>query len=211
MQIFTLVSVRQRKFGSAHYHCFHPRLLLTTLLGTVVSRRQCSHSVKRTSCLGAAEWKFPVKHRMNSNNSRLILKARCVFHLIWSKKIKFSFSWNNTLNVTIKIKTEIYTLFLVTLCPIKEHKFTASDLEVDVSRVRGSVTNNNGFWIGWLDLLQTSLQLFLTAINYNSSQTMAVFKTRSILTGLRVSSLLLWLTWFWFTSRSLLQLPLSAG
>jgi hypothetical protein len=32
-----------------------------------------------------------------------------------------------------------------------------------------------------------------------------------VLTGLRVSSLPLWLTWFWFTNRSLLQLPLSAG
>jgi hypothetical protein len=30
------------------------------------------------------------------------------------------------------------------------------------------------------------------------------------LTGLRVSSLPLWLTWFWFTNRSLLQLPSSA-
>jgi hypothetical protein len=30
-------------------------------------------------------------------------------------------------------------------------------------------------------------------------------------TGLWVSSLLVWLTWFWFTNRSFLQLPLSAG
>jgi hypothetical protein len=32
-----------------------------------------------------------------------------------------------------------------------------------LSRMRGSVTNNKGFWIGWLDLLA----------NYNSSQSMA--------------------------------------
>jgi hypothetical protein len=30
-----------------------------------------------------------------------------------------------------------------------------------LSRVRGSVTNNNGFWIGWLDLLALLLQLLL--------------------------------------------------
>jgi hypothetical protein len=34
-----------------------------------------------------------------------------------------------------------------------------------LSRVRSSVTNNNGFWIGWLDLLTPSFTL-----NYNSSQ-----------------------------------------
>jgi hypothetical protein len=42
-----------------------------------------------------------------------------------------------------------------------------------LSCVRGSATNNNAFWIGWLDSV--------------------------------------WLTWFWYTNRSLLQLPLSAG
>jgi hypothetical protein len=44
---------------------------------------------------------------------------------------------------------------------------------------------------------------------YNSSQTMTVWLD-PILTGLRVPSLPLWLTWFWFTNRSL-QLPFSAG
>jgi hypothetical protein len=38
-----------------------------------------------------------------------------------------------------------------------------------VSRVRSSVTNNNGFWIGWLDLLELLWQLLLISINYNSS------------------------------------------
>jgi hypothetical protein len=42
------------------------------------------------------------------------------------------------------------------------------------SRVRGSVTNNNGLWIGWLDLLALLLQLLLIAIAYNGSQSMAV-------------------------------------
>jgi hypothetical protein len=32
------------------------------------------------------------------------------------------------------------------------------------------VTNNKGFWIGWLDLLSPSLQTLLIAINYNASQ-----------------------------------------
>jgi hypothetical protein len=39
-----------------------------------------------------------------------------------------------------------------------------------LSRVRGSVTNNNGFWIGSLDLLVLRLQLHLITITYNSSQ-----------------------------------------
>jgi hypothetical protein len=38
---------------------------------------------------------------------------------------------------------------------------------------RGSVTNNNGFCIGWLDLLALLLQPLLI-INYNSSQSMTV-------------------------------------
>jgi hypothetical protein len=33
-----------------------------------------------------------------------------------------------------------------------------------LSHVRGSVTNNNEFWIGWLDLLTTS---FTIPLNYN--------------------------------------------
>jgi hypothetical protein len=39
-----------------------------------------------------------------------------------------------------------------------------------LSRVRGSVTNNNGFCIGWLELLALLLQLRLITITYNSSQ-----------------------------------------
>jgi hypothetical protein len=37
------------------------------------------------------------------------------------------------------------------------------------SRVRDSVKKNNGFWIGWLDLLARLLQSLLITINYNSS------------------------------------------
>jgi hypothetical protein len=57
-----------------------------------------------------------------------------------------------------------------------------------LSRVHGSVTNNNGFWIGWLDLLTPSFQSLLVTIIYNNSQ--AIFsrtllpclpRTRSIL------------------------------
>jgi hypothetical protein len=33
-----------------------------------------------------------------------------------------------------------------------------------LSCVRGSVTNNNGFWIGWLDLLALLLQSLLITI-----------------------------------------------
>jgi hypothetical protein len=41
-------------------------------------------------------------------------------------------------------------------------------------RAWGSVTNNDGLWFGWLDLLTLLLQLHLITINYNSSQSMAV-------------------------------------
>jgi hypothetical protein len=47
-----------------------------------------------------------------------------------------------------------------------------------LSRVRGSVTNNNGFWIAWLDLLTLFLQSLLINISYNSSHSM--IKTSSI-------------------------------
>jgi hypothetical protein len=48
-----------------------------------------------------------------------------------------------------------------------------------LSRVRGSVTNNIGFWIGWLDLLALLLQSLLITINYNSSNPWLP-KTRSV-------------------------------
>jgi hypothetical protein len=38
--------------------------------------------------------------------------------------------------------------------------------------VFGVRMTNNGFWIGWLDLLTPSLQLLLITMNYNSSQLM---------------------------------------
>jgi hypothetical protein len=40
-----------------------------------------------------------------------------------------------------------------------------------LSRVRGSVNNNNGFWTGCLDLIGTSITI---TINYNSPQSMVV-------------------------------------
>jgi hypothetical protein len=57
-----------------------------------------------------------------------------------------------------------------------------------LSRVRGSVTNNNGFWIGWLDLLPLQLQLQQIITVHNHWLRFAPF-----LTGLQVSSPLLWL------------------
>jgi hypothetical protein len=64
---------------------------------------------------------------------------------------------------------------------------------------------NNGFCIGWLDLLTPS---FTVALNYNRLQQLTVsddLRLAPFLTGLRVSPLPLWLTWFWFTNRSLLR------
>jgi hypothetical protein len=69
------------------------------------------------------------------------------------------------------------------------------------------VTNNNGLWIRWLHLLAL-------LYNYNQLWQLTIndcVRLSPFLTGLRVSSLLPWLTWFWFTNRSLLQHPLSAG
>jgi hypothetical protein len=72
------------------------------------------------------------------------------------------------------------------------------------SHVRGvCVTNNNRFWIGLSDLLLPSLQLQPIITAHNDCLRLAPF-----LTGLRVSSLPLWMTWFWLTNRSrLLRLP----
>jgi hypothetical protein len=70
-----------------------------------------------------------------------------------------------------------------------------------LSRIRVYMTKNNGFWIGWLDLLTPSF-----TINCNSSQSMTVIRLAPFLTGLRVSLLLLWLTWFWFKIQSLLRI-----
>jgi hypothetical protein len=64
----------------------------------------------------------------------------------------------------------------------------------------GCMTSNNGFWIGWLDLLTPS---FTITLNYNHLIQLTVndcLRLAPFLTGLRVSSLLLWLTWFWFTN-----------
>jgi hypothetical protein len=41
-------------------------------------------------------------------------------------------------------------------------------LQYVLSRVRGSVTNNNGFWIGWLDLLTFLLQSARTYRQYST-------------------------------------------
>jgi hypothetical protein len=49
-----------------------------------------------------------------------------------------------------------------------------------LSRVRGSVTNNNGFWIGWLNLLTLLLQLHLITITYITAHNQWLSKTRSI-------------------------------
>jgi hypothetical protein len=51
-------------------------------------------------------------------------------------------------------------------------------------RVRGSVTNNNGFWIGWLDLFILLLQSLGITINYSAIAnlpTSQITRTRLIL------------------------------
>jgi hypothetical protein len=61
------------------------------------------------------------------------------------------------------------------------------------SRVRGFMTNNNGFWIGWLELVTPS---FTFALNYNHLTQVTInncLRLLPFLTGLRMSFLLLWL------------------
>jgi hypothetical protein len=53
---------------------------------------------------------------------------------------------------------------------VLQHDLRTASLNI-LSRVHGSMTDNNGFWIGLLDLL-TPLQCLLITINYNSSQQM---------------------------------------
>jgi hypothetical protein len=80
------------------------------------------------------------------------------------------------------------------------------------------VTNNNGFWIGWFDLLTPSFTITLNHNQFAAARNQWLPKTRLILTGLRLSSLLvfllLWLTWFRFINHSLLLygwIPNDAG
>jgi hypothetical protein len=75
-----------------------------------------------------------------------------------------------------------------------------------LSHVRGSVTKNSGFWIGSFDVFALLLRLQPVITAHTQWIRLAPF-----LTELRVYSLPLWLTWFWFTNWSLLQFPLSAG
>jgi hypothetical protein len=63
-----------------------------------------------------------------------------------------------------------------------------------LSRVLGSVTCNDGFWIARLDLLALLLQLHLITITYNSSQSVTASGSFRFLPGLRASSLPLWLS-----------------
>jgi hypothetical protein len=59
-------------------------------------------------------------------------------------------------------------------------------------------------WIYWRLLLKS----LLIIINYNSSQLRGndCLRLSPFLTGLRVSSVPLWLTWLWFKNRSLLRM-----
>jgi hypothetical protein len=70
------------------------------------------------------------------------------------------------------------TIFRFSWLKVVEWQFSHYRCNI-LSRVWGSVTNSNGFWIGWLDLLTLLLQLFLITINYNNSHQWRS-KTRSI-------------------------------
>jgi hypothetical protein len=55
-----------------------------------------------------------------------------------------------------------------------------------LSRVLGSVTNNNGFWVGWLDLLTPSFKITL---NYNQLQQLTIHTILAPFIFSRLSSL----------------------
>jgi hypothetical protein len=72
-----------------------------------------------------------------------------------------------------------------------------------LSLVRGSMTNNDGFWIGWLDLLAPCVTVTfnytqLQQLTINDSLRLAPFWLDYHLSSLLVF-LLLGLTWYWFT------------
>jgi hypothetical protein len=83
------------------------------------------------------------------------------------------------------------------------HHFYNEALTI-LSRVYGYVTNNSEFWVGWLDLLTPSCILLTYSQSITTAHSQWLPKTRSILTGLRLSSLLVFLllslTWFLFTN-----------
>jgi hypothetical protein len=68
------------------------------------------------------------------------------------------------------------------------------------------VTENNGFWVGWLDLLTPS---FAVTLNYNQLYQITIndcLRLAPFLPELRVSSVLLWMAWFRFMNWSLLRM-----
>jgi hypothetical protein len=76
------------------------------------------------------------------------------------------------------------------------------------SRVYVSVTNNNGFWIGWLDLLT---HYFTASFNYNQLQQLTIngcLWLASFLTGPRVSSTVIDLVLIYVTLSSGLRMTI---
>jgi hypothetical protein len=68
--------------------------------------------------------------------------------------------------------------------------------------------------VPWLLITGSGLDDWMHWHNYNQLYQITIndcLRLVPFLTGIRVCSLLLWLTWFWFRNRSLLQHPLSAG
>jgi hypothetical protein len=85
---------------------------------------------------------------------------------------------------------------------------TATNLSNNYCHVFGVQWHYNGVWNKWFDLLPLSLQLQRITIKYDSSQSVIAQDSLYSLTGLRVPSVPLWLTCFWFTNLSLLLLRL---
>jgi hypothetical protein len=147
------------------------------------------------------------------------------FQLVWLFVIsfmelpKFHYRVQNSL-LLVPVLSQMNSVHIVSPCLLKiNFNIVASMCRISkcslhpkiiyliciLSRVWGSVTNNNAFWIGWLDLLTSSLTITrnhtqLQEITINNYIRLAPFSFI-----LRLFSLLLWLTCFWFTSHSLLN------
>jgi hypothetical protein len=96
--------------------------------------------------------------------------------------------WWHCCNVKLSTRTPGYVTVRTQVSKLasrEQHIFFSLSLRriliYTLSRVRGSMTNNNGFWIGWLDLLTPS---FIFTLSYSQLQQLTINllpRNRSIL------------------------------
>jgi hypothetical protein len=122
-------------------------------------------------------WRFGVIYRLHLHDWKVRyaeLSASCLIHAGFSLslttlRLKAICFLKPSLTITdlhgvMCQKTELVNYVLI-FSLIND---AIGNFDYILSLVRGPVTNNNGFWIGWLDLLTRLLQSLLIIINYSA-------------------------------------------